>query len=464
MMQLMQVAEATSGSLLGIDALITDVVTDARIDCSGGLFVALKGDNFDAHDFVGQAKTAGAAAVLVEREVETDLPAVLVDNTLAALALLAQWWRNQFDIPVMAITGSVGKTTVKEMLASIFARLGKGVATKGNLNNEIGVPLTLLRLREFHKYAIVEMGMNHAGEIRRLTNMAQPTVALVNNAGAAHLEGLGSVAAVAQAKGEIFEGLGENGVAIINADDDYSDLWQQSTEHYKKILFGLEDDAHISASHKANGHQMLIDITGLREPCQLQLNSMGKHSVLNALAAVAVASAVNVSVLDIIKGLEAFSSVSGRLSVERIGEFVLIDDSYNANPTSMRAAIDVLASYANSFLILGDMAELGSSAEQEHKKLGAYAYAKGIKQLCACGHYSNIVVSEFLGDGKAYPDQAALLDSLASALDEQIVNLESRPGPLAVLAKGSRSAKMENVVSAARAHLLTSSNSNFGGA
>ena len=463
-MQLSQVAQATSGRLQGLDTSIVEVVTDTRVNCGGGLFVALKGENFDAHDFVDQAEKAGAVALLVEREVKTGLPSVQVDDTLTALASLATWWRDQFDIPLMAITGSVGKTTVKEMLASILAGVGDGVATKGNLNNEIGVPLTLLRLRQHHKYAVVEMGMNRAGEIRRLSNMAKPTVALVNNAGAAHLEGLGSVAAVAQAKGEIFDGLRDDGIAIINADDEYAALWQQTSKAHNCILFGLSTGADIKATYTASNEQIVIDINGLPEACQVHLNSVGEHSVRNALAAAAVANAVNVSVDNIVAGLEAFSAVPGRLHIEHVGKAILIDDTYNANPTSVRAAIDVLARYSNSLLILGDMAELGVGAEQEHRNLGAYAQAKGVKQLWTCGNYADQLASEFGADSVAYSDQTTLLGELDCLLDEQLLNRDNQPDALAILVKGSRSAQMENVVTAARRHLLLDTGSDLGGA
>ena len=462
MMHLTQVAHATSGELAGVDVLIDRVVTDTRSDCGGGLFVALSGDNFDAHDFIDQAETAGAAAVLIEREVQTSLPSIQVDNTLTALGRLAAWWRQQFDIPLMAITGSVGKTTVKEMLATIFARQGEGIATKGNLNNEIGVPLTLLRLHEKHKYAVVEMGMNHAGEIHRLSTMALPTIALVNNAGEAHLEGLGSVAAVAQAKGEIFDGLQDRGIAVINADDDYSDLWQEKTNGFKQILFGLSSDADVSATFKAGEDGQLVEISGLQAPCCFQLNALGEHSVRNALAAAAVAHAANVAVDDIAAGLEAFTAVEGRLNLESVGAVILIDDTYNANPASMRAAIDVLADYPNSLLILGDMAELGVTAKEEHRALGAYADLKDIKHLYACGSYAQHVVDEFSGSGFAYADQEALIDDLAGRIDSQIT--DNQNNSLAVLVKGSRSAKMEKVVAAARQHLASISNDNLGAA
>jgi len=443
MMQLTQVAMATAGKLVGVDARIKEIVTDTRSDCSGGLFIALKGENFDAHEFIKQAEAAGAAALMVEKPVDTSLPSVQVKNTQDALGRLAKWWREQFDIPLMGITGSVGKTTVKEMLACIFARLGDGIVTKGNLNNEIGVPITLLRLRDHHKYAVIEMGMNHAGEIHRLSKMASPTVAVINNAAAAHLEGLGSVAAVAQAKGEIFDGLQDQGVAVINLDDDYSELWEQATASHTQIMFGLSGAADITARYEVVNGIQEVDLNGLDESCRFKLQAMGEHSVRNALAAAAVANAVDVCADDIALGLAAFRPVKGRLEIENIGDSILIDDTYNANPASMRAAIDVLVTYSNSILIVGDMAELGESAEQEHRSLGAYAQRKGVKQIYACGVYAKSVVDAFAGQGAAYSDQKALLLELPSLLGRQ-------DAQTAILVKGSRSARMEKVVQLAR--------------
>ncbi len=455
-MHLAQVASATLGQLTGADTKINSVVTDSRADCTGGLFVALKGDNFDAHDFIHQAEVAGAAAVLVERKVQTNLPSVQVEDTLQALGRLAKWWREQFDIPLMAITGSVGKTTVKEMLAVIFSQFGEGIATKGNLNNEIGVPLTLLRLREAHRYAIVEMGMNHAGEIHRLSTMAQPSVAMVNNAGAAHLEGLGSIAAVAQAKGEIFNGLKESGVAVINIDDEFCNLWQQGAASFSQLLFGFSEQADIKASYQtpsslgANGSSGTLKVTmNLKnEFCSFELHSLGEHSVRNALAAAAVASAVNVPLADIAAGLEQFRPIQGRLNIDVIGDTIVIDDTYNANPASMNAAIDVLASYQSSVLIVGDMAELGEASVDEHRALGAYAQSKGITELYACGDYAPEVVNAFDGQAVAYSCQAELLEQLPLLLCAQA-------GSTTVLVKGSRSARMERVVAAINNFLST---------
>ena len=437
MMQLSQVAHAVGGQHLGADVILRNISINTRDECLGRLFVALKGENFDAHQFVNQAEQAGASALMVEQEVETSLPIVLVKSTHKALAELAAWWRSQFALPLIGVTGSVGKTTVKEMLACIFAEFGKGVVTKGNLNNEIGVPLTLMGLSDQDKYAIVEMGMNHAGEIERLSRMSKPTVALVNNAAAAHLEGLGTIEAVAKAKGEIYQGLSEDGVAVINRDDEFSNMWLALSQRYSVITFGLAEGADVTASYKETKKGLVIKVNAKGQKLKIKLNTVGEHSVLNALAAVAVAIAAKVSVENIEMGLSKFEPVKGRLNIEAIAGVNVIDDTYNANPASMRAAINVLVQDENSLLIVGDMAELGAAAESEHKSLGKQAAARGVKKLYVCGEYAELVAAEF-GDGaRAFAEQDALIEQL---------KLDDLGGT--ILVKGSRSARMERVVEA----------------
>jgi UDP-N-acetylmuramoyl-tripeptide--D-alanyl-D-alanine ligase len=451
MMQLSQVVQAVNGQQVGRDVLLKNISINARENCHGRLFVALKGENFDAHQFISQAEQAGASAVMVQQEVDTHLPMVLVTSTHQALIDLASWWRSQFVLPVIGITGSVGKTTVKEMLACIFAEVGQGVVTKGNLNNEIGVPLTLMELTADDRYAIVEMGMNHAGEIGRLSAMAKPTVALVNNAAAAHLEGLGSIDAVAKAKGEIYQGLSADGIAVINQDDDYAELWSTLTKGRAIIRFGLSSDADVSASYKEKKGGLVIKAEVRGQKMKIKLNTVGEHSVRNALAAVAVAISVNIPIDKIEAGLANFTPVSGRLNIETIGSVDVIDDTYNANPASMRAAIDVLVSNYQSTLIVGDMGELGSAADTEHKALGQYAAAKGVKALYAVGDFASIVVSGFgakLGtkfgtEANSFETQTALIEHLSQ---QQLTGT--------FLVKGSRSAKMERVVHALHKQLL----------
>ncbi len=443
MMSASQVAHAVHGVLIGDDAMLNGISINTREDCDGRLFVALKGENFDSHDFAHQAELAGAGAVVVERELVSALPRIRVNSTHQALKDLAAWWRKQFAIPVVGVTGSVGKTTVKEMLGSIMAELGDGVVTKGNLNNEIGVPLTLLRLAEAHRYAVIEMGMNHAGEISRLTDISRPTVALVNNAGAAHLEGLGSVEAVANAKGEIFSGLTEDGVAVINIDDDFSGLWKTLSKNHKQITFGLDPSADVTGSYQQAGTVLQMQISAFGETTAMTLNSFGEHSARNALAAVATALAVNLPLSTIIRGLEKYSPVQGRLQSSQVGKAIVFDDTYNANPTSMQAAIRVLENYDANLLIVGDMAELGASAELEHQRLGEFARLHGVDQVWACGEFAEKVIAGFGVQGEAFRDQKSLLDHLS----------KREISALAILVKGSRSAKMEHVVKALKQQL-----------
>jgi len=437
MMHLSQVSDQVNGTLVGADVVLSNISINTREDCDQRLFVALKGENFDAHDFLEQAQHAGAGAVMVERDVDTPLPSVRVESTHQALKDLATWWRSQFAIPLIGVTGSVGKTTVKEMLSCIFAELGEGVVTKGNLNNEIGVPITIMNLKPQSRYAIVEMGMNHAGEIARLTRIARPTIALINNAAAAHLEGLGSVEAVAKAKGEIFEGLNADGVAVLNNDDHHIGLWQDLLQNKKTISFGLSKEADVSATYQENNQQLSIEVTALGESFSIRLNALGQHSVYNALAAVSVSLSANVPVDIIQSGLKKFRAVNGRMTIHSADQVTLIDDTYNANPASMRAAVEVLATAANSVLIVGDMAELGKAADDEHRKLGVIAAQNGISRLYACGQYAELVADGFGSSAKAFATKEELISDL----------LEDLPVGT-TLVKGSRSAKMEDVVAA----------------
>lgn len=438
MMQLQVIAKAIGATLLGNDVAINGVTTDSRKKCTGDLFVALKGERFDAHEYVNQAEQNGAAAALLEREVQTKLPVLLVENSLASLGRTAKWWRQQFDIPVVGITGSVGKTTVKQMAGSIFAQIGKGVVTEGNLNNEIGVPLTLTRLREDDLYAVVEMGMSYIGEISRLTDMAQPSVALVNNAAAAHLEGLGSLEAVAQAKGEIFEGLANDGIAIINADDTFADYWKDLASKKQIMTFALENAADVTADYELNGFGSVIKLKSEQGEVTINLPLPGKHNVSNALAAASLALASGLSLEQIRVGLEKCSNAKGRLQISQNQGVTIIDDTYNANPASMRAAIDVLSETQSQYkvLIVSDMGELGNESDSAHKEIGDYASKRGINKLYACGELSKLTAQAFGEHGYWFNDKQALLEELKISL---------QPG-LCVLVKASRFAAMEEVV------------------
>jgi len=444
MMQLSQVSNAVGGQIHGADLMLEGISINTRADCQNRLFIALKGDNFDAHDFVDQAAEAGASAVMLERDVATDLPSVKVASTHKALTSLAAWWRSQFVIPVIGVTGSVGKTSVKEMLGAVFSQLGVGVVTQGNLNNEIGVPLTLMRLNRDDRYAIVEMGMNHAGEISRITAAVRPTIALINNAAAAHLEGLGSVDAVAQAKGEIYEGLSADGVAVINHDDAFADQWRSMVGARRIISFGLDAKADISATYQTNEDKLCIFVSALGEQFEVELSTIGEHNVRNALAAIAVSTAANIPCDKIKAGLQNYRPIFGRLNLSRFGELTLIDDSYNANPASMRAAIEVLTGYPDSCLIVGDMAELGAAAGQEHRQLGQVAARLGVQRLLAYGNYAKTVVEGFVAEAKGADARALAFTTQEDLIAHAKQTLECGT----ILIKGSRSAKMERVVTA----------------
>jgi UDP-N-acetylmuramoyl-tripeptide--D-alanyl-D-alanine ligase len=446
MMRLSEAAFALGVEHQGEDVMLTRVCTDSRAVAAGDLFVALRGDRFDGHAYCADAQAAGAVCALVDvpgaAYVPANLPLVVVNDTLKGLGQLARAWRSRFSIPLVALTGSSGKTTVKEMLAAILNVVAPGavLATRGNLNNEIGVPLTLLDLRETHRCAVIEMGMNHAGEISRLTAMARPDVALVNNAGHAHVGMLGSVEAVARAKGEIFEGLSKDGTAIINADDAYAPLWQELSNKNNHLTFGLDGSAQVTARYTLSPGGSDIRLFTPRGEVRVQLHAPGVHNVRNALAAGAAALALDVALDDIAAGLAAYAGVKGRLQRKAgIAGAAIIDDTYNANPESVRAAIEVLAQMPGErILVLGDMGELGERGIDAHRQAGAYAGAQGIHALYALGEASRFAVEAF-GTGARHFDAAEAL--------AQELNCRLAPG-VTVLVKGSRFMRMERVVEA----------------
>jgi UDP-N-acetylmuramoyl-tripeptide--D-alanyl-D-alanine ligase len=427
----------------GPNASFYGVTTDSRHVAHGDLFVALKGERFDGHDFVAQALEDGAAAALVCEPggIAQGAPLILVDDTRLALGRLAQAWRARFAIPLVAVTGSNGKTTVKEMIAALL-RAAAGdkavLATTGNLNNDIGVPLMLLRLRSHHRYAVIEMGMNHLGEIRYLTGLAQPTVALITNAGTAHIGELGSREAIAQAKGEIYEGLGPAGVAMINADDAYAEYWRGLNRQRKVVEFALDHPAAVTARCKADAAGSTLTVHTGDGEYQVRVNVPGMHNARNALAACAAAHVLGIPPREVTRALGYFEGAKGRLQRKpaRNGALV-IDDTYNANPDSVKAAIDVLAAAAGMrVLVLGDMGELGEQAAAMHAEIGEAAKAAGIERLLTLGELSEQAVRRFGSGGQHFRD----LDALCAALD---LALDPR---LTVLVKGSRFMRMERVV------------------
>ncbi len=421
------------------------VSTDTRTIEEGNLFIAIKGPNFDGHDFIEDAKAKGAVAAIVSQYVETDLPCFLVSDTIAALGKLATYWRKQFKIPLVAVTGSNGKTTVKNMIAAILTGACKKsdycLMTSGNLNNHIGMPLNLLRLNAKHRFAVIEMGMNHFGEIAYLSRMAEPSVALITNACPAHLEGVGTVDGVAQAKGEIFQGLSENGVAILNADDDYLDYWSALVDSQEIMMFGLNRIADVTAKNcQLTNHDSTFTMTTSSGEVEIRLPIPGKHNVMNALAATAACLALEIDLDKIKVALESFETMHSRLMAQEVKNFGwVLDDTYNANPASVRAAIDVLVTYADEKLfIFGDMKELGEDEKLFHHQVGAYAKHAGVNLLLALGEFSDDVAGGF-GEG-------AYAVKTKSDLFKQLNNLMAVHKKMSVLVKGSRSMKMEEVV------------------
>jgi len=444
MMNVSQAAQALGAQFHGRDVEFTAVGTDSRTLKRGELFVALKGERFDGHAFVAQAATAGAAAALVERADETvALPQIVVANTTRALGHLSNFWRRRFKVPLVALTGSSGKTTVKEMLAAILrAASGENavLATRGNLNNHIGVPLTLLELRREHRYAVIEMGMNHAGEISYVTQLAEPDVALITNAGTAHLEHLGSAEAIARAKGEIFEGLKSNGIAIFSADDRFAPLWRTLVGTKRQLEFGIATGAAVTAVYKVRQLDSEIVLKTPLGEAAVVVPVPGLHNVRNALAASAAASALAVPVATIATGLAHFRGSNGRLQRKqsRSGATV-IDDTYNANPDSVRAAIDVLAQQSGKkILVLGDMGELGGEAAALHAQVGDYARRAGINRLFALGEMSAHTVRAFGADARQFTQTADLIATITPLLTPDTT----------LLVKGSRFMRMERVVEA----------------
>lgn len=433
----------TGGELHGNNVSFNAVSTDSRRTASGDLFIALTGPRFDGHEFVQAAADAGAVAAIVDRYVDCELPQLVVDDTLLALGRFAAAWRTQFSMPVIGITGSTGKTTVKQMVASILAETGDVLATQGNLNNEIGVPLTLLRMRENHRYSVIEMGANHAGEIARLATLARPTIGLITNAGAAHLEGFGSIEGVVEAKGEMYAGVVDGGICVINGDQPWADDWKQRAGARRKITFGVAaaHDFHVTAEAAHTDHGMQFLMATPEGVIDIQLPLHGQHNVMNSLAAAAAAWSAGASAEAIKAGLEKVSNVGGRMHVERLAnDVVLVDDTYNANPVSMRAAIDWLAAGGRrGWLVMGDMGELGADAETMHAEIGMYASECGLERLYCLGTLSAAAADAF-GNARSFTDAEQLIERIAEDIE---------PG-VTVLVKGSRSARMERITSALR--------------
>ena len=443
MMLLSEAAAMLGVALTGADAAVLRVSTDSRNLKPGDLFIALRGAKFDGGTYAAQALRQGAVGVVLDAHQAPDVsPAIRVEDTRLALGKLAAAWRNRFSLPIIAITGSNGKTTVKEMLAAILrAEAGTEdavLATAGNFNNDIGLPLMLLRLTASHRYAVLEMGMNHLGEIDYLTRLARPDVALINNAQAAHVGLLGSVAEIARAKGEIFHGLSAHGTAIINADDGHFALWREANVGRRVLSFGLDQEADIRGEYQPEGYGARLTITTAEARIDLQLQVPGKHNVRNALAAAAAALALGIAPAHIIAGLSSFTGVKGRLQKQpALHGSTIIDDTYNANPDSVLAALKVLSLFpGKKILVLGDMGELGAEAAALHAQMGLAAQQAGVDKLFALGAQSREAVAAF-GPGAMHFER----------IQELLADLENElTADTTVLVKGSRFMQMERVV------------------
>ncbi|HEV7476314.1 MAG TPA: UDP-N-acetylmuramoyl-tripeptide--D-alanyl-D-alanine ligase [Burkholderiales bacterium] len=440
MMSLADAAAMTAGRTSGGNPVFTGVSTDTRTLRSGDLFVALRGERFDGHGFLAQARSGGASAAMVDsrHQGEFPLPVVVVEDTKRSLGDLARLWRARFSPALIAIAGSNGKTTVKEMLASILrSHAGEDavLATAGNLNNDIGLPLTLLRLRAAHRCCAIELGMNHKGEIAYLAGIAAPTVALVNNAQREHLEFMNSVEEVAAENAGVYAALPAAGVAVINADDAHADLFRSRAGERRVVDFGLEAAAVVTGRHVLRPLTSEISIRTPAATAQATLAIPGLHNVRNALAAAACAFAVGIKEKTIGEGLSAFRPYTGRLQVKLArGGATVIDDSYNANPDSVRAAIDVLASCPGpTALVLGDMGEVGSQGAEFHREVGSYASSRNISRLYAIGDATRYAVEAFGAGGRHF-----------DSVDELVSSIEGR----SILVKGSRFMRMERVVAA----------------
>ncbi len=431
------------GTLQGADRPFAAVSTDTRALSKGDLFVALRGPSHDGNDFVAAALAGGAAGAMVSRPQPAAIAQIVVADSQMALEQVAHSWRRQFTLPLVGVAGSNGKTTVKEMTAAILGEAGDCLATRGNLNNHIGVPLTLLRLESSHAFAVVEMGANHAGDVEALVRIARPTVGLVTNAGAEHLEGFGSLEGVARAEGEMVAGLETGATAVINADDEFADLWRRLTSA-RITTFGMVQPADFTATDvrttlDAGGFLTSFTLLSPIGAAGIQLRMGGRHNVANALAAAAAAMSAGAQLKHVVAGLGGVRAAPGRLQFKTTtGGAWLIDDSYNANPSSVRAGIQVLASLdGRKWLVLGDMAELGAFAESAHAEIGVFAREQGVERLLATGKLAALAVESFGRGGQWFAEAAELAEALRDA-----------PADVRMLIKGSRVNRLERVVDA----------------
>lgn len=444
-MKFSEIAKIIQASRQGQDGDFIQLVIDSRQVKPGDCFIAIKGERLDGHQFIEQAIQQGARAIVASRGPMNDLERTAcflqVEDTIIALGQFASAWRDRCAISMIGITGSCGKTTVKGMIESICQNVGKTLATEGNYNNHIGLPLTLLRLDNTYRYAVIEMGASAKGEIAYLGSIAKPTVTLITNVAPAHLQGFGSIEGIAKAKGEIYEILPKEGIAVLNQNEVYCDYWRTKIGERKTITFGLSSQSMVWASDIIfHPMQVTFNLHIGESSRQIKINVPGKHMVVNALASAAAAYAVGITIEKIVSGLESFKGVPGRLS-RYIGlkGASIIDDTYNANPGSMNAALEVLANCTGqTIFVMGDMAELGENGADYHAKVGKYAREKGISQLLAVGKWSEQAVTAFGKGAIWYPSQEALIKALKDQITAESI----------ILVKGSRSSRMEGITKA----------------
>jgi len=437
-----QLAQCVAGQLIGPDCEFTQVSTDTRSLTPGDLFIALKGESFDGHDYLPQALARGAAAALVEKAVSLNLTQIVVPDVYAAMGAFAAWHRQQLpDLKVIAVTGSCGKTTTKQMLSAIFSEIGPTHAAVGSFNNHIGVPLTLLALTTQHRFAVIEIGANHPHEITPLTQMAKPDVAIITIVAPVHTEGFGDVDTIAKTKAEIFDGLGDQGVAVINADDHYYSFWQQQLTQHQVLSFSMQAKADVYATdiHLIEGRGAFT-LNTAKGSMAIVLPILGRHNIINALAASSAAIALNVPLPAIASGLAKMKAAKHRLHVcTGIKQAKIIDDAYNANPVAVKAALDILAHYPGEKVwVFFDMRELGDLSKAAHLEVGKIARERGVNRIFAVGEWSRLTVEAFGAGAEHFADKASLIAALKPLLHENMT----------ILIKGSRSGALEEVVQA----------------
>lgn len=446
MMMLSEASTAMRGKLNGTDQLFRSVEIDTRRLDKGALYFAIHGEHKNGHEFIEQAMQLGAAAAVADDVFpdEKTTPHIEVDDTTIALGMLAGYWRERFSVPVIGVTGSNGKTTVCKIVSCLFAEYIPGITPQGSFNNHWGVPLTLLKMREQHQSAVIEMGMNHAGELTYLGNIVKPTIGLITNAAAAHLEGLKTIEGVARAKGELIDSVNDEGTVILNRDDAFFTQWKECAGSKRCVSFGEHANADIRIL-STDDTRLKLSIKG--QEVMFDYPLIGQHNRLNAAAAVAVAVVAGAPIDTIQAGLKKVSAVKGRLNVvQTSANFMLIDDSYNANQASMRAAVDVLAEqFGQKVLVLGAMGELGPDSSKIHEGIGAYAKQKGIDTLLTLVDRSEV---EYLQNMAAYLSGFGGGGAAFSELRDLVARITSLSGPVCVLVKGSRFARMERIVEA----------------